>query len=265
VKLFFIALWVSVFSLPGGFASDFVFVEEYKNISSLAGVDKLGNIYSIENGVLRKHTASGETISYSKRSFGPVTSADVSDPLNILVFFGDFGHVVMLDKNLAEKRSFNASDLMATDIPAKICFSSQNGFWVWYAGLFKLIRYNDRGIPEISGVDLSLEFPYLGNITYMHESNEQLFIAADGVWVFDRHANFLYTLPDIQTEKIQVTDQYIFSVEGQKMKVYDFFLRRENVFLLPETGVEIFFVLGDDIFLQTKTSLKKYRFSGNFH
>jgi hypothetical protein len=265
VKLFFIALWVFVFSLPGGFASDFVFVEEYKNISSLAGVDKMGNIYSIENGVLRKHTASGETISYSKRSFGPVTSADVSDPLNILVFFGDFGHVVMLDKNLAEKRSFNASDLMATDIPAKICFSSQNGFWVWYAGLFKLIRYNDRGIPEISGVDLSLEFPYLGNITYMHESNEQLFIAADGVWVFDRHANFLYALPDFQTEKIQVTDQYIFSVEGQKMKVYDFFLRRENVFLLPETGVEIFFVLGDDIFLQTKTSLKKYRFSGNFH
>lgn len=265
MKLFFLVSWIFVLLFSGSFASELVFVEEYKNISSLAGVDKMGNIYSIENGVLRKHNASGEIISYSKRSFGPVTFADVSDPLNILAFFGDFGHVVMLDKNLAEKRSFNASDLIATDVPSKICFSSQNGFWAWYAGLYQLIRFNDRGMPEVSGNDLSLEYPSMGNITYMHESNEQLFIAANGVWVFDRHANFLYSLPDIPTEKIQVTEQYIFSLEGQKMKVYDFFLRGENVFLLPETGIKNFFVKGDEIFLQTEVSLKKYRFTGNFH
>jgi hypothetical protein len=246
-------------------AGEFVFVEEYKSIRGFTGIDRMGNIYSIENGILSKISADGNEVSFGKRAFGPVTFADVTDPLNIIVFFANFGHVAMLDKNLAEKRSFSSSDLMSSDIADVICHSSENGFWAYFPGSFQLVRFNDRGQPEIISPDLSLDHPQMGRVKYMQESDGKLFMAADHIMVFDRHTNFLYQLPDVNVSVLQVVDQNILYLQDSHLVVHDFFLQRENVFLLPETGVKNFFLKDDRLFLQTEVSLKKFRFTGKFH
>ena len=265
MKPFFLALCIfgiTAFSIQAG---EFVLVEEYKNIRGFAGTDRLGNIYSIENGILSKFLPDGSEITYGKRAFGPVTFVDVSDPLDILVFFGNFGHVVMLDKNLAEKRSFASPDLMDTDIADVICHSSENGFWAYFPGMFQLVRFNDRGLPEITSPDLSLDHQQMGRVKYMQESDGKLFVAADHIMIFDRHTNFLYQIPDVNVNVLQVVEQNILYLRDSHLVVYDFFLQRENVFLLPETGVRNFFVKGDKLFLQTEVSLKKFLFTGNFY
>jgi len=265
VKSFFLALCIFGFTALSLQADEFVLVEEYENIRGFAGADKLGNIYSIHNGILTKLTTDGSELTYGKRTFGPVTFADVSDPLNILVFFGNFGHVVLLDKNLAEKRSFSSTDLMSNDIADVICHSSENGFWAYFPGMFQLVRYNDRGQPEIASPDLSLDHPQMGRVNYMHESAGKLFVAADHIMVFDRHTNFLFQIPDVNVSVLQVVDQNILYLQDSHLVIYDFFLQTENVFLLPETGVKNFFVREDKLFLQTEVSLKKFRFTGKFY
>ena len=252
----------TAFSLQAG---EFVLVEEYKHIRGFAGTDRLGNIYSIENGLLSKFSPDGSEFTYGKRAFGPVTFVDVSDPLNILVFFGNFGHVVMLDKNLAEKRSFASADLMDTDMADVICHSSENGFWAYFPGLFQLVRFNDRGQPEIASPDLSLDHQQMGRVKYMQENDGKLFVAADHIMIFDRHTNFLFQIPDVNVYVFQVIEQNILYLQDSHLVVYDFFLQRENVFLLPETGVMNFFVQDDKLFLQTEVSLKKFRFTGKFY
>lgn len=253
---------ITAFSLQAG---EFVFIEEYKQIKGFAGIDRLGNIYSIENGILSKISPDSSERSFGKRAFGPVTFADFNDPLNILVFFGNFGHVVMLDKNLTEKRSFSSSDLMSADIADVICHSSENGFWAYFPGSFQLVRFNDRGQPEIISPDLSLDHPQMGRVKYIQESDGKLFMASDHIMVFDRHTNFLFQIPDVNVSVLQVVDQNILYLQESHLAVYDFFLQRENVFLLPEPDVKNFFLKDDKLFLQTEVSLKKFRFTGKFH
>ncbi len=265
MKPVFLAIWLSCITAFCSQAGDFVFINEYRNISDFAGVDKLGNIFSIENGILTRFSPDGSQLTFGKRAFGPVTFADVSDPLNILVFFGNFGHVVMLDKNLAEKRSFSATDLMSTDIADVICHSSENGFWAYFPSVFQLVRFNDRGQPEITSTDLSFDHPQMGRVKYLQESDGKLFVAADHIMIFDRHTNFLFKIPDTNVSVVQVIDQNILYLQDSHLVVYDFFLQTENVFLLPENGAKNFFVKDDKLFLQTEVSLKKFRFTGNFH
>jgi hypothetical protein len=264
VKSLFPAIWICCFVAFSLQAGDFIWVDEYRNIRGFTGVDKLGNIYSIDNGILARTSPDGSRLTYGKRAFGPVTFADVSDPLNIIVFFGNFGHVVMLDRNLAEKRSFSATDLMSADIAEVICHSSENGFWAYFPGVFQLVRFNDRGQPEITSPNLSLDHPQMGRVKYLFESEGRLFMAADQIMVFDRHTNFLFLIPDANVSALQVIEQNILYLRDSHLVVYDFFLQRENVFLLPELGVRSFFVKDDKLFLQTEVSLKKFRFTEKF-
>ena len=83
--------------------------------------------------------------------------------------------------------------------------------------------------------------------------------------VFDRHTNFLFQIPDVNVSVLQVVDQNILYLQDSHLVVYDFFLQRENVFLLPESDVKNFFVKDDKLFLQTEVSLKKFRFTEKFH
>ena len=265
MKLFFILLFAVMINLDAFSGGEFIQVNQYKNISGFIGVDRLDNMYSIENGILIKHLSENERITYSRRAFGSVTYADVTDPLNILVFFGDFGHVVILDRNLAEKNFFSASELWSGDVPHKVTYALQNGFWAYFAGSFRLVRFNNRGHVEVKSSELITEHPDMGDVQRLSESGNKLFIAANGIWVFDHHANFLFHIREIQTDDFQIIGNSIFYLENNRLKVYDFFLREENVFLLPEKDVRSFFIKDNYIFLQTEVSLKKFRYTGNFN
>lgn len=265
MKLLFLLLFIVSINLDAFSGGEFIRVNEYKNISGFIGIDRLDNIYSIESGILIKHVSENEKLSYSRRSFGPVTYADVTDPLNILVFFGDFGHVVILDRNLAEKNFFSGSELWPGDVPQKVTYALQNGFWAYFAGSFRLVRFNNRGLSEIKSSQLILEHPEMGILNRLTESGNKLFVSANGMWVFDHHANFLFHIPEIQTDNFQIIGNSIFYLENGRLKVYDFFLHEENVFLLPETDVSSFFIKDNYIFLQTEVSLKKFHYTGNFY
>ncbi|TVQ16316.1 MAG: hypothetical protein EA361_04380 [Bacteroidetes bacterium] len=254
--------------LPLGTATGqhFTLDQEFIHIRGMAGVDGLNNIYTVHNGVLDKHTPDGQVFTYSNRQAGPVTKVHFADPLNIMVFFQDFGHVVFLDKNLSEKNLIQGGMLHDADLPSVVCFSFKNGFWAWFPNAFQLSRFNLRGGLEVAGQDLSLEFPSLGRVNFMVEKDDQIFLAANGLWIFDLHANFIFRIPHIQTHHFQVIGNKVFYMGENKLYSYDFFLKQENVFLLPETKPESFFVKDSQtIFLQTRTSLKKFVVDGNLY
>ncbi len=255
-----LVLLFTLLCIPGHLAAQpFMPVEEFPRVQGFFASDALNNIYSIENGVLIKTNPQGQVKTYSNRQFGNVSSVDATDPFNLVVFFKAFGNIVLLDNNLSEKNTFQARKLHLSDIPSLVCFSSKNGFWAFFPNSFQLIRFNLRGEPQNTGIDLSLAHPGMGDGVFMTESDNKLFLAANGIWVFDLYANFLFHISHIQTRHFQVKGNKVFYVNGDRLISYDFFLKQENVFLLPESRVKSFFVKNNQtIFLQTDVSLKKF-------
>ncbi len=237
-------------------------VNEYKDVKGFLAVDKLNHIYTLEKGVLRKYQENSLKASYSNRHLGLITHIDVSDPLNILVFFQDFGAIVFLDKSLTEKSVFMATDLHDYEIPHQVCFSSQGGFWAYYGNSFQLVRYNHRGMIEISGTDIQKSYPAFTAPRQMIERDDKLFLVGDGVWVFDLYANFLFHIPQITTTTIQVVSHYIFYLKNSKLHSFNLLSSEERVILLPQNNLISFFLQQELIFLQSSVSLKKFRHKG---
>ncbi len=256
---------VLILSTLSSVSQQFTVVEEYQHIRGMTGVDPLDNIYAIQGGVLYKYTSGDQVLNYSNRQAGGNMQVYNADPLNILVFFPDFGQVVFLDKNLSEKNSIRGQSLHSSDLPAVVCFSQKNGFWAWFPHSFQLSRFDFHGQKEATSPDLSMEYPAMGDVKFMAEANDRVFVAANGIWVFDQHANFLFHIPHIQTHHFQVIGEKVFYLSDGKLYSYDFFLKKETVFLLPEKNPEAFFVRSNRIlFLQTPTMLKKLEWQGRF-
>jgi len=247
-------------------AQTFILEKEYSSEKNFLGEDALGNQYFLAFGELIRINASGETDAYTNRQFGSDLHVDIADPLNVLVFFKDFGNIILLDNNLTEKNSFSNQQLLSNARPGMVCTSSKNGFWAWFPDVYKLMRFDYNVTSQAVSDDMSMHYPVPGFSKYMVESNNKLFMATDtGVWVFDQHANFLFTISDLMIDYFQVFGNKIIYRKANNLHIYDFFLNQENVFLLPETHVEHFFLLNNKtIYIQTKELLRKYSFSGMF-
>lgn len=257
---FLIFCLLSVAGIHTLWGQHFHLVEDLHHVKGFVGIDAMQNIYSLENGVLSKYGPKDEQVQYSNFQWGHITEVDVTDPLNIIVVFGDFGRVALLDRNLTQKNVLEGPFLQDSSLPGAICYSSKHGFWAFFPNTFTLARFNFRGEASVVSNDLSLTHPQMGEVAMIKESNDKLFLLANGIWVFDLHANFLFSIDHIQTEDFQVKGNNIFYIQDNVLYVYDFFVEKENVFLLPEKTVSSFFVKDSQtVFLQTDVSLKVFQ------
>ncbi len=247
-------------------ADEFRLVATHSHIKGFVGMDALGNYFGIENGEVVRYTSHALTSSYSNHQLGPVSMIDVSDPLNILVFFENFGNVVFLDKNLTGKSSIEGFSLYPPHIPSVVCMSSKHSFWAYFPDAFRFVNFSFRGVQGISSQDLNSNYPQMGQVKFMLENDDKLFIAANGIWVFDLHANHLFTIGHIHASRFQVKGNKIFYLAEDTLMIYDFFLDQENVFLLPEKGTKTFFIKNNNtLYLQTNDALKRYVYTGKLY
>jgi hypothetical protein len=264
-KILLVFLFCNFWTFDRLFSQEYTLIATYPFIRQFAAEDSFHNKYSLENGQVIRFSPDSTSDTYSNRQYGPVAKIDVSDPFNIIVFFKDFGTVAILDNNLSEKTIIPPHRLHDNDIPSQVCFSSQHGFWAFFPNSFLLARYNFRGNRAVLSEDLSLRTGINTEVLFMQENNERLFIYANGLWVFDLHANFIFNLQQIRTPMIQVKESKIFYLENDRLFVYDFFLKQEDVFLLPEKDVKNFYLKNSEtILLQTSLSLLEFKISGKF-
>lgn len=264
-------LWLLLWGLSGGNHTppqhEYILISKYENIKGFVAADKIGNLYSIEKGVLHKHFPDNRIITYSQNQLGPVGVVDVSDPLTLVVLFRDFGHIALLDKNLSEKNVFGPGDFPFNDLPQMIATSSQNGFWAYFPNAGQLGKFNYQAVLQFQGVDFGMEYPELRDLFHLSHHQDRLFMAApQGIYVFDHFAHLLFHIPHFQPYWFQVRGRQIFFMKEGSLVAYDFFLKKETVFLLPEKDVYSFFVKSSQvIYLQTPKALKKYQFTGSFY
>jgi hypothetical protein len=185
-------------------------------------VDKLGNVYVLDNlGHLQVYAESGtKKYEFADKRLGKVSSFDVSNPLNILVYFKEQGIVKILDNTLAEVKTINLMAQGKNTTVGPICLANDNNIWMYDAQLQKIVKIN----ADLKTLVETNQFNDLGRPkfvpTKMMERNNMLVVSSadDGFLVFD---NF-----------------------GQMSKYFD----------IP--GAKDFQFDGEKILLQTQTGLK---------
>src|SRR5215467_5322908 len=139
-------LLIAYRAFPQQDTSFYLAKEIYADVSDFS-VDNLGNIYLLNSGnQLKKLNQNGDSLAVYNdvRKYGKVYSMDVTNPLKILLFYKEFGTIVMLDRFL---NVINKIDLRALNIfqVKAIGLAYDNNVWIYDELEAKLKRIADDG------------------------------------------------------------------------------------------------------------------------
>ncbi len=218
-------MWLIVFSLfltspAGGFELIFKGLAPSDEFYS----DHLDNIYFLDDHKLIKiATTSGAILEYGSLSIGEISSADVSNPFQILLFYRDFNQILFLDNKLSRLRSeINLSDL---DIEQAIlaCSSGRGGFWVFSDRGNHLVFFDQQFRNSHQSMIISSITGSNIKPVYMTEAQNQLYlhIPGEGILVFDQFASYKKTIPYYGPDRFQVMNGKIIYFQDGKLLSLD--------------------------------------------
>ncbi len=108
-------------------------------------VDAIGNAYVATSNTLKKYeyTPFGDTqLNYNENKYGDISSIDVSNPFQILIWYKDFQVIQILDKHLTLLREIPLQD-MGLNVSA-VALSGDKLIWLFDAYRHKLLKINTQ-------------------------------------------------------------------------------------------------------------------------
>ena len=200
-------------------------------------LDEFQNVYIYDDTSLLSYNKAGVNhFSYSNLRKGEITSVDVTNPLRIVVYYGENNEVVFLDNTLSEQNqglSFN--DLSLYDV-SLVCSSFQNHLWLYRSAEQKLVRINRNGEVQNETASLALWTEGdLGEFVLLKESGNFLYLVSseEEVLVFDQYGTFRKKILDVYAIDAEVYTEpvLLYSFEDE-MIVGNFYfnLRHSAIF-----------------------------------
>jgi hypothetical protein len=196
----------------------------------LLEIDNLGNIYVLDiDNKLTKHNQEGKLLfEHYDKQLGIVDAIDVSNPLQILMYYKDYGHVKYLDNTLAPIQTIDLNSDKYFGMET-VCQSNDNHIWVVDPTIQRIIKLdkNLNSIFETNNFgDLGLPD---GNFIKMRENGNYLVALhkTQGFIVFDNFGQFIKKIPsygalDFQFDGKALIYKTMTSYRYQKIKFPDF-------------------------------------------
>lgn len=188
-------------------------------------VDNLDNIYILNSrNQVKKVNANGDSVAIynNVRKFGQITLIDVANPLKMLLYYGDFATVVMLDRFL---NVVNTVDLRKQNIlQAKaIAQSYDNKIWVYDEMENKLKKVDEDGklLQETSDFRLLLDVAAQPIKIFDENKYVYLYDSAYGVYVFDYYGTLRNNIMITGWQNLKVTGKYIFGSKADILYRYN--------------------------------------------
>ncbi len=226
-------------------------------------VDNLGYFYFIDGASLTKTDKDFQTISqYSDKTYGEITDIDVSDPFRILIFFKDFNVIVFLDNQLASLRDpISLDDLGFYSVDA-VCSSAAGSFRLYDNQTSSVITIGkDLNVIQTGTSLYSISGDY--KAVKIRESNNFVFVLFSSGYIIrlDKFSNFannyfcgegilfdsfnddLYIINENAVFGLDDKNNKILYFNFEPMKILDFKMRAEKLFILSEKSLITFKIL----------------------
>ncbi len=219
--------------------------------------DNLGNCFLVDRDEITKYDGSGTVFNkFSIKAFGNIESIDATNPMKLMVFYKDFSKIIYLDNTL----SLNGNPIDLEDYnltQAKlICVSHSDGIWFYDQQKFALIRLdnalnpsqNTSNLNQLLGLELSPNF--------MCEYNNSVYLnnPSTGILVFDIFGTYVKTIPILNLQKFQVSNDAIYYITDNKAIAYNLKTTEQKEIKLTEMKYteiriqkEMFYVKNDEL------------------
>jgi hypothetical protein len=188
-------------------------------------VDNLGNIFVLTpENQLKKYSAAGDSLGVFNdvRRYGKIAYIDVSNPLKILLFYEEFGTIVMLDRFL---NNINSLDLRQLGFYQVTCIglAYDNNIWVYDALAGKLNKIASDGTQINQTNDIrpftdSVPEPVLltdqGGLVYLFDPRQ-------GAFIFDHYGGYQKLIPLKNWRHFSVINNTLLGWNGREFLKYD--------------------------------------------
>ncbi|MFA6923518.1 MAG: hypothetical protein WC223_04615 [Bacteroidales bacterium] len=220
--------------------SDFILI---KSINVESGnkftSDKLGNLYVFGNNDIKKYDRDGkQTATYSNINYGKISSLDASNPQKIMIFYKDFSRIIFLDNTLSINGDGIALAGIGFEMTTLSCNSANNDIWLYDSGNYQIIKLDKNlGVLFNSG-NLSQLLKINMNPNFLLFQNDFLFLnnPETGILIFNAFGTYLKTIPVKELQIFEVIGDNIYFCSKNKFKSYNIKTYEEKNFILPDTN-----------------------------
>ena len=205
--------------------SIFRFERDYRGSITDFTVDNLGNIYLLyQNGQLKKLRPNGDSLAVfnNVRKFGKVYSIDVSNPLKVLLYYKDFGTIVILDRFLNERSTLDLRKQNLLQVKA-ISQSYDNNIWIFDELEVKLKKISDDGRLIDQSNDFRLIFDSTPSPGYITDQDKFVYLydSLKGVYTFDYFGGFKSRIPFTGWQDFKVINSTLLGHDKNFLYRYD--------------------------------------------
>jgi len=188
-------------------------------------VDNLNYIYLFtQAGQLKKLKPNGDSMAVynNVRRYGKMYSIDVSNPLKVLLYFKDFGTVVVLDRLLGQRDVLDLRRSGLLQVKA-ISLAYDNGYWVFDEQEGKMKHLNESGAIIDQFTDFRLLFDSMPSPQVITDQNKNLYLydESKGIYIFDYYGAFRRKIPYTGWKDFMVINNLVFGRTEKTLFRYD--------------------------------------------
>jgi hypothetical protein len=184
-------------------------------------IDPVGKLYLLlEDESLVTANPLGENFyAFYDSTLGRPDRVDVTNPFQILLYYADYGKVIVLDRTLSELDRIDLFANPAIRQPGAIARSYDNGIWVFDSWDYRLLRLNERGEVDQRTNDLRLELDYPGEPRdiFVGRSSIMLYFAEENrLAVFTNFGQFVRWVELPAAETVSFQSPFLLGIDGQQ-------------------------------------------------
>lgn len=228
------------------FSQDFVKEKTLDVNATYFSLDKLGNIYIVEEGNIFKYDSTGNKLyTFSNKGNGNIDFIDAGNPFRILVYVKNFSMIYFLDNHLALQSTLDLRQQLFTDV-WPVCISGNDGFWIYDRQTFSLKKLDGtlKIIAQSQPLNLTVTDEIKPVMMQEGESYLVLLNAESGFMVYDRLGSYYKTIRKSPVTNFTLSDNMLIYFADDKMNVTDLKSGIENEYAfktdLPAQSIGFF-------------------------
>lgn len=206
-------------------------------------VDNLGNLYVLTSGnQLRKYSSAGDSIGVFNDvvKYGRLRSLDVSNPLRILLFYRDFGTILILDRML---KPLDAIDLRRASMMqvSAVATSYDNQCWVYDEQEARLRKIDAQGrlLTESPDLRMIMDEAPVPVMLSDQQGNVTLYDSERGFYRFDLYGAFQQRIPLVGWSNVRASGQSLTGTSHGRINRYEWKTGRLFSSSLPVNEADI--------------------------
>jgi len=226
--------------------------------------DNLGNMYVVtQTNQLNKYGRNGKLLGTLNYNYtGNITNIDVTNPMQIFVFYRELNKVIYLDNNLAYRGEIdlNKSNIIQA---GSIARAYDNHLWVFDIGDLQLKKINhDNQVEQTSG-NVRQYINKDAAVCGVYDNNDRVFVldSINGILLFDVFGSYIKTIPIKGVGDIKVSTKNIYYYNNGRLNQYNWQTALANNFQLPDTSrVQKISIEKERLYIQKPDSIYIYSY-----